>query len=113
MPREQAFVGVNNYSFDRLYRRHHPLHPACDDRNSDGSQRDDDSRDEAEQDEEGAKSRTGGDNLSRHIPRARPNIRDRYSRRVAEIMREEYDALFEGLTPTARELYQVLRPIVP
>lgn len=100
------------YSFDRLYRRHHPLHLPCDDPNSDGSQtvvKDDNPRDECEQgDEEGAERSARGNGLPHHtISCARPNIRERYSRRVADIMREEYDAFFDGMTPTAHELYQV------
>lgn len=112
MPREQAFVSVNtSYSFDRLYRRHHPLRPPCDDRDGDGSQtvvKDDDCRDESGQDDEEAKRSAGGDYLPHHTTLcAQPSVRDRYSRRVAEIMREEYDAFFDGMAPTARELYQV------
>ena len=102
-------------SFDQLYRRHHPLPPPCDGPNSDGSQavvRNDDFRDEGEQDdnEEGVK-RSAGDGVLPHDtpPCARPNIRERYSRRVADITREEYNAFFDGMTPTAQELYKVWR----
>lgn len=115
-------------SFDRLYRRHHPLHPPCDGPNSNGSQtvvRDDDFRDQGEEDDDKddfrdqgqedddkeEEKRSAGDDVLLHpiTPSARPNIRERYSRRVADIMREEYNAFFDGMTPTAQELYKVLR----
>lgn len=109
---KQAYVRVNNYSFDGLYRRHHPPHAHSDDGNGDDTQN---------------MSRGGGEGLcaderktdahgkegdteafpSPALPLARPDRVGSYASRLKEIMREEYGTFFDGMTPTAQELYQV------
>lgn len=108
---------VNNYTFDGLYRRHHPLDHRCDDdhRHVDNERSMDDrgggdhtSRFEGERDgniaQEEDPSRPDGP------CRSSPTAADRlssYAKRVECIMKEEYGTFFDGMTQSARELYQV------
>ncbi|CAM9092452.1 unnamed protein product, partial [Ectocarpus fasciculatus] len=112
----KAFVPVNNYTFDGLYRRHHPLDHRCDDdhRHVDN--------------ERGIVDRAGGDHTwcfegeqdgamaqeedpSRPVGPCRSSSTaadplSSYANRVESIMREEYGVFFDGMAQSARELYQ-------
>ncbi|CAM9169018.1 unnamed protein product, partial [Hapterophycus canaliculatus] len=120
----KAFVPVNNYRFDELYRRHHQLDPRHhrdddqfdDERNN--STRDDDVstwrvEDERNGDMQQASSvvRARGDSPSTPVPNSLSgsvNRGDSYAKRMADIMREDYGTFFDGMAQSARELYQFI-----
>lgn len=117
---------LNNYSFDGLYRRHHPLDPRYG--NNAPSHNSDDGRDivairNAEDtchfEGEWHDGAGHGGSLSRDccppVPVAASlsgpagGGSDKYARRMEDILREEYGTFFDGMTQSARDLYQVSR----
>lgn len=117
---------INNYSFDGLYRRHHPLDPGYDNDGSghyfdDGrntvSRGNGDDTWHVEGERHGGTGQGGG--LSRahdsspSAPVAAPlsgpagGGGGSYARRMEDILREEYGTFFVGMTQSARDLYQV------
>lgn len=117
---------VNNYSFDGLYRRHHPLDPSYD--NEDPSHYLDDGRNivcSASGDDtphfQGEWHHgvgQGRSSSSQICPPARDTAPlsglvggsgGKYARRMEEVLREEYGTFFDGMTQSARGLYQVSR----
>lgn len=114
---------INNYCFDALYRRHNRLAPQHD---GDGDHFDDERNsctrddsvgmwrfeDDRPGDTEQEKSLSGADRSCPSGPVADSlpgpvNSGDSYAKRMAEIMQEEYGTFFDGMTQSARELYQV------
>ncbi|CAM9534222.1 unnamed protein product [Ectocarpus sp. 13 AM-2016] len=117
----KAFVPVNNYTFDGLYRRHHPLDHRCDEdyRRVDNERYmvtrgdgDDSGCSESERDgdiaQEESPSRPYGP--SRSSPTAADPLPGAaggsFAKRVESIMQEEYGTFFDGMTQSATELYQ-------
>lgn len=123
----QAFVPINNYSFDGLYRRHHPLEPdnvghdnsfgeeqsaASRGRDDDGWCFEEDERhDGVGQTESLSRAADVCPSSPTGAPLSRPagGGADSYARRMEAIFREEYGTFFDGMTQSARELYQVCR----
>ncbi|CAM9412521.1 unnamed protein product, partial [Ectocarpus sp. 8 AP-2014] len=118
----KAFVPVNNYTFDGLYRRHHPLDHCCDEdhRHVDNERHmvtrgggDDNWCSEGKRDgamgQEEHPSRPHG--LCRSYPTAADPLSGAaggscFAKRVESIMQEEYGTFFDGMTQSATELYQ-------
>eukprot|EP00903_Cladosiphon_okamuranus_P009171 g8759.t1 len=86
----KAFVPINNYSFDGLYRRHHPLDPNGVDRDH-------------KLGHAGSTVASGGYDDGDRPPGCGADL---HERRMEAILREQYGAFFDGMTPSARDLYQ-------
>lgn len=115
---------VNNYSFDGLYRRHHPLDPRYE--NEDPSHYLDDGRNivssgsgddmshyQGERHHGVGQGRGSSSQICSPAPVAAPlsgpagGGGDKYARRMEDVLREEYGTFFDGMTQSARDLYQV------
>lgn len=118
---------INNYSFDGLYRRHHPLDPYDDDhhhRLDHSGGREEDSEWRFHVDPLGGsggkavRGSSGAGGGACHPPTAAGPVSGAaggggsgcagwYAKRMETILREEYGTFFDGMTRSARELYQV------
>lgn len=125
-------MSVNNYSFDRLYRKHTPDYPVTpgneqpveeDDQGTAGklltqNQGDDNKTKGSDRGRGLVGGGRGGDDddgqgnsclssTSSIPPPSSPSRRHVFGRRIDDIMREEYGAFFDGMTPSSRQLYEV------
>lgn len=126
IPSQQVFVPVNNYTFDGLYRRHHPLDHRCDeDHRHVDNERDMVTRGGGDDGWCSEGKRDGAiaqeESLSRPAGpcRSSPTAADPlpgaaggscFAKRMESIMQEEYGTFFDGMTQSATELYQVVVP---
>lgn len=111
VPVTQEFVCVNGYSFDLLYRRHHPLDPQNNGDEINTRENEITTSDNFYSDDKHEMVRREGGNAGGAFPpsllASRKGGRGDHGGRLEEVMREENNTVLDGMTPNARELYQV------